>query len=366
MLRSKAAGSRSKNGRITKLGQGEFDASGAEAIDVKGAWITPGLVDANTSLGLPSAHENEQSDEVTPQIRVLDAVDPESNDFRKALAERRHLRLRRPRRLQRLRRHRCRPQDRRARTCAQRIVKDESGLRMTLGGMASMGNGAPRFGTPTSIYNRRPTTRMGVIWEVRNAFYKAMQSRGSGKPVKLRRDKLEVLLSVLDRKMVVRTTARQEHDIRTAIRLAKEFGIDIVLDGASESYYVLDYIVAAKVPVVLTPPTLMRDMDGSRMQLDTAAQLAKKGVPIALQTGQGVASLALVHEAAFAVRHGLPRQAALEAITSVPARILGVEDRVGTLAEGRDADIVVWSDHPLRQTTRVRHVFVDGQERELR
>ncbi|PIE22565.1 MAG: hypothetical protein CSA62_11960 [Planctomycetota bacterium] len=355
-----------QNGRITELGKGAFEKKGVKAIDLKGAWITPGLIDANTSLGLPSPHENEQSDEVTPQIRVLDAIDPESDDFRKAL---RHgvtsayvapggfnvfggigavIKTAGP-------------------SLGDRIVKAESGLRVTMGALPSAGNGPPRFGMPTSIYNRRPTTRMAVVWEVRNAFYKAMQSRDSGKPVKLRDDKLAVLRKVLDKKLLLRMTARQEHDIRSALRLAEEFGIDIVLDGASEAYYVLDYLIAAKTPVVLTPPSLQRDpIDRSRVQLDTAALLAKKGVPLALQTGQGLASLALVHEAAFAVRQGLPRQAALEAITSVPARILGIQDRVGTLAKGRDADIVVWSEHPLRRTTQLRHVFIDGQERQLR
>jgi imidazolonepropionase-like amidohydrolase len=349
-----------QGGRITALGSGEAKVPGARVIDVQGAWITPGLVDPNTSLGLPSAHENEESDEITPQIQILDAVDPESSDFVDALEN--------------------------GVTTVyvapggnnvfgglgvvlksagdglrSRIVKRESGLKVTIGDRAFRTNRAPRFGTPVSLYSRRPTTRMGSIWEVRNAFYKAMK-RGSGEQVNMREDKLVVLRRALDKKLKVRMTAGQEHDIRTVLRLAAEFDLDVVLDGGSEAYYVLDYISAAKIPVVLTPPSLNSDGEGSRLQLDTAALLAKRGVPLALQTGQGTGALALVHEAAFAVRHGLPREVALAAITSVPARVLGVDDRVGTLAKDRDADIVVWSGHPLRSTTRVQHVFVEGRQ----
>ena len=91
--------------------------------------------------------------------------------------------------------------------------------------------------------------------------------------------------------------------------------------------------------------------------------MSEAGVKVAIQTGNGQGALDLVREAAWAVRGGMKRIAALEAVTSTPAEILGVGDRVGTLAKGRDADLVVWSRHPLSLASRAERVFVDGLAR---
>jgi imidazolonepropionase-like amidohydrolase len=114
---------------------------------------------------------------------------------------------------------------------------------------------------------------------------------------------------------------------------------------------------------VAAPPSLNRAEDTATPHLDTIALLANAGVPVAIQTGpgaQGIRPLPLVREAAFAVRGGLKREAALAAITSVPAKIIGVDDRVGSLEKGKDADIVVWSRHPLSPCSRAEKVWIDG------
>jgi imidazolonepropionase-like amidohydrolase len=90
--------------------------------------------------------------------------------------------------------------------------------------------------------------------------------------------------------------------------------------------------------------------------------LAQAGVAFAIQTGANLGAKALIHEALFAVRHGLGRDAALRAVTATPAKILGVDARLGRLAKGMDADVVVWSGDPFEPTTRLRRVIVSGEE----
>jgi imidazolonepropionase-like amidohydrolase len=210
---------------------------------------------------------------------------------------------------------------------------------------------------------------MGVNWEVRKAFYDAQQYRSDrGTPLPGQAggvpadNGMEVLLQALDKKLQVRTTARAEQDIRTALRLAEEFGYRLVIDEATEAYRVLDLIVAAGVPVVASAPSVLSQRDGAEPRWSTIALLAEKGVPVALQSGEQDA-LPLVHEAVHAVRAGLPHHLALAAITSVPARILGVEDRVGSLAPGRDGDFVIWSGDPLEVTSRPQAIYIDGIDR---
>ena len=329
-----------------------------QTIDAKGLYLTPGLIDANTALGLPSPEENEQSSEVTPAIQVKDAIDFKSPAFGFAL------------------------QDGVTTACispggfnviggldailktggplSTRLMESGNGLRITLGQLPGAGNRAPRWGKPTSMYNRRPTTRMGTIWEIRRAFYKAMKY----KDTKARQEPdraTRVLLNVLKGKVNCRMTARADQDLRTAIRLAKEFGLKIIIDGGVESYYVLDQIQKAGFPILLTAPSQNRAPDGATPHLDTAALLAEKGIHFAIQTGRGMTTLPLIREAAFAVRGGLSREQALEAITSVPAEILGIADRVGRIQKDLDADLVLWSGHPLSLGSHPVRVWIGGK-----
>ncbi|MFQ5504511.1 MAG: amidohydrolase family protein [Planctomycetota bacterium] len=352
-----------EEGKLKKVGKSLAAPENAEVRDLEGLHVTPGLIDGNTSLGLPSPQENEQSSEITPHMRVLDSIDPESRGFEHALRDGVTtvyvspggynvfgglgivIKTAGP-------------------SLEDRVIREDADLRMTLGRMPGMGNRAPRYGTPTSIYYRRPTNRMGTIWEIRKAFYDADKARGSKKGVAEPGAATQVLIDALDHKLKVRTTARQDQDIRTALRLAEEFGIDVVIDECTEAYYALDYIAAAKVPVIAAPPSVhIGRYDGEVPHPDTLKLLSEAGVQVAIQTGQGLGALPLVREAGFAVRGGMQRDKALESITSVPALILGVEDRVGSIAEGKDADLVVWSRHPLSPSSRAVAVYIDGQPR---
>ncbi len=348
------------DGKIQKVGK-DLSAENSTVVDVSGKWITPGLVDANTSLGLATTHTNEQSNETTPHIPILDAIDPRAANFKRALGMGVTSAYVSPGGMNvfgglGVVLKTAGPQ------LSERIILDKTGLRMTLGAMASSGNRSFRGGNPDSMFYRRPTSRMGVIWEIRSQFYKADAKRASGQGFDPEKDPAtRTLIAALDGKLTVRTTARTDQDIRTALRLAEEFGIRIAIDEGTEAYNSLDQIAAAGVPVIASPPSVSQHPDRAERHLDTIKLLADAGVVVAIQTGQGLGALPLIREASFAVRYGLPRERALEAVTSVPAEILGVSDRVGSLKEGLDADIVVWDLNPLSVFSRPESVYVGGK-----
>jgi len=338
---------------------------GATVVDCSGTVITPGLVDAGTVLGVRPTDLNEQGDEITPQVHILDAIDPEDPRFEQALRSG-------------VTTAQVSPGNRNVigglgavvkthgLTVRDMLVRDESGLRLTMGGEPSDGNRAIRGDTPNSMYYRRPTTRMGVVWEARKAFFDAQayleqKTVPDAPPENGTTDPgLEVLVRALRGDLVVRTTARQEQDIRAALRLADEFGYVTQIDEATEAWRVVDELVEREVPVLFAAPSRERGVDGAEVRYHTLRLLADRGVPVAICTGASAGALDLVHEAMFAVRYGLSAEAALQAVTATPARLLGVDDRVGTLAPGKDADLVLWSGDPFDPSTAVVAVFVAG------
>ena len=145
-----------------------------------------------------------------------------------------------------------------------------------------------------------------------------------------------------------------------ALRLQREFGFDLVLDGAAEAYLLLDEIRAAGAPVVVHPP-MSRVRNGS---FETAARLAEAGVPFAIQTGfEGYVpkTRVLLWEAAIAAANGLGRERALEAVTLGAARILGVDGRVGSVEVGKDADLALFDGDPFEYTTHVCGVVIESE-----
>jgi imidazolonepropionase-like amidohydrolase len=353
-------------GRIVSISDTPFSGENVDAdvVDASGKWITPGLVDANTSLGLSENDLNEQGDEVTPHVSVLDAIDPADPAFA------------------RVRRGgvttvQINPGNRNVfggrgavvktagATLDRMVVKDESGVRLTFGREPARGNTTfPGAG----MTFRRPTTRMGMIWEARKAFYDAAEYRetaSDGEP--RQRDRaLETLVRALDGELVVHSTARAEQDLRSALRLAEEFGYSTLIEEGTEAWRVLDELKAADSRVLFSSPSAEQltgggSGDGAEPRWSTLALLAEAGVPFAICTGADPTDLGLAQEATFAVRNGLDRATALAAITIEPARILGIEDRVGSLATGRDADVVIWSGDPFSPTSRVEAVYIEGR-----
>jgi imidazolonepropionase-like amidohydrolase len=333
-------------GKVTAVGgKGTAVPSGAEVRDVSGRTITPGLIDAGAQIGAAALDRNEQGDEVTPSVHVLDAFDPAD----KAL--------------------------RRARQGGVTALHLTPGNKNVIGGLSAVvktwgENPAAMLlkdetGIIDSMYYRRPTTRMGVVWTARKAFYdaKAYQETLASNP---KADPgMQVLNRVLKGELLVFTTARAEQDIRTALRLMDEFGYKTAIEEAQEAWRVVDELVAAKVWVLVGAPSADRVLgsgagDVADPRFHTLRLLHERGVPFVITTGSNAQALDLVREATVAVRHGLPALAALDAVTIQPARLLSVQDRIGSLSAGKDADFVVWSSNPFDPTARAEAVYVNG------
>ncbi|MBZ0153105.1 MAG: amidohydrolase family protein [Planctomycetes bacterium] len=354
-------------GKILAVGQAALpNPDGATVVDCSGKTITPGLIDAAFRPGTSPNDLNEQSEEVTPSVRVLDTLDPEDAALVRA-------------RDSGVTTVHVMPGTRNVigglgcvvktagKEPAAMLVKADASLRIVLGAEPSLGNRAIRGGDVDSIYYRRPTTRMGVVWAVRNAFYdaKAALQQSQGVAPTPPNPGLAVLQQVLQGQLTAVTTARSEQDLRTALRLAGEFGYQTVIDEAQDAYMVADELAAAKVAVMLGAPSAASiagtgAADSADPRFATVRVLAQKGVPFVVTTGTNQLALELVREAMFAVRNGLSATQALDAVTIEPAKLLGIADRVGSLTAGRDADFVIWSRDPLDPAAVAESVHIDG------
>jgi imidazolonepropionase-like amidohydrolase len=248
----------------------------------------------------------------------------------------------------------------------ERTVKADAVLRGAIGSQPSARN-HPAFGRPTDFYSRRPTTRMGVEWEWRRSFYEAAASRKE--PARAFPGSARVL-AALEGKLTLDIQAWTTQDIRTAVFLKEELEQEpqlagkprLVIDAAAEAWKEPQLLVRSHAAVVLPPfPEDGRTDDGAFMAWNSAALLVAEGVPVAL-SAHGDASPAgcLGMQAGYAMQGGLDFDQALAAVTINPARMLGVEERVGSLEVGKDADLVLWNGEPFQATSRVVGVIIDG------
>lgn len=212
-----------------------------------------------------------------------------------------------------------------------------------------------------------PGTRAKTVALLREQFIRAEEYRqkmNSEDGVPSRDLGMEALTRVLDGEIPALITAHRARDLMAALRLAEEFGFELVLDGAAEAYLVLDEIQEAGVPVMIHPTMIRPGGDAENASFTTAAKLHEAGIPFGFQSGfEGYVPKTRVplFEAAIAVANGLPRAAALEALTRAPAQILGLGDQVGTLESGKAADLVLYNGDPFEYTTQVCTVMVNGE-----
>jgi imidazolonepropionase-like amidohydrolase len=248
---------------------------------------------------------------------------------------------------------------------AARRLKADAVLRGAMGSQPSMRN-HPAFGRPEDFFSRRPTTRMGVEWELRKAFYDAAASADSEDRAYRGSDQV---LAVLQGRRPLMLQAWTTQDIRTAIFFKEEMAAEglgdvrLILDAAAEAWKEPEMLARSGAAVVLPPyPLDGRTGENSFMALDCAKLVHELGLPLALSAhGSSDPGARLDRQAGFAMRGGLPFKAALEAVTINPARMVGVDDRVGSIAVGKDADLVLWSGKPFETTSRVIGVVIDGR-----
>jgi imidazolonepropionase-like amidohydrolase len=176
--------------------------------------------------------------------------------------------------------------------------------------------------------------------------------------------RMEAMADVLNGELKALITAHRSNDIMSALRLQEEFGFEMILDGAAEAYLLLDEIKKAGVPVIIHPTMVRTYGDTQNASFTTASKLAEAGIPFAFQSGfesYVPKTRIILFEAAIATGYGLDREKALYALTKAPAEMLGISNRVGSLAEGKDADLVLFDGDPLEYTTHISSVIVDGK-----
>ncbi|HMO14022.1 MAG TPA: amidohydrolase family protein [Pirellulaceae bacterium] len=176
--------------------------------------------------------------------------------------------------------------------------------------------------------------------------------------------RLEALARVLKRELPLLVTANRAQDISSALRLANEFNFMLWLDGAAESYLLIDEIRDAKVPVFLHPSMIRTAGEYENLSFETGAKLADAGIPVLMQSGfEGYVPKVRVvlFEAAILAANGMTFEQALATITRDAARILGLADRIGTLRVGLDADIAVFDGDPFEYTTKCHSVIINGR-----
>jgi imidazolonepropionase-like amidohydrolase len=354
------------------LGPGSAVPPGATVVDAAGKWVLPGFIDAHTHLGAyedgigwAGTDTNELTGPNQAQVRVVDAINPADVGFRDAisggvLAVNVNPGSGNPIGGQTAA-IRCW-----GRTVEDMVLRAPSGLKSALGE------------NPKRTYGNRnetPATRLGTASVIRSALVAAAdylaerdqpgESSGERSDVPRKRDlRLEALGLALQREIPWRQHAHRADDIATALRIAAEFGYDLVLDHGTEAYLIADKIAAAAVPVVIGPLLTARSkVELRNRSIASPGLLAAAGVTIAIATDHPVVPIHfLVHSATFAVREGLDPVQALRAITINPARIMGVADRLGSLEPGKDADLVIWSGDPLDVMSRAERAYIAGQE----
>ena len=357
------------DGRIAAVGAAaEVDVpETVTEIDADGCWVLPGFVEAHAHLGVFEDGEawagldvNGMTDPNGGRFRAIAGINPADIGFADALAG----------------------------GVTSAVVKPGSGN--PIGGetvaVKTWGRSADEMAFRTDISlksalgenpkrvhgekDRTPATRLGVAAVIRDAFtkatnYRAQRDHAANENKPFDRDlTLENLVRVLDGELAWDQHCHRADDILTAIRLSEEFGYRLVINHGTEGHLIADILAEKHIPVIFGPMFTSRSKVELRNRTMRAAGiLAKAGVLLAITTDHPVVPINfLVHQATLAVKEGLDTETALRALTVNPARILGLDDRVGALKPGLDGDVVLWSGDPLDIMSRALRVFINGRE----
>jgi imidazolonepropionase-like amidohydrolase len=235
--------------------------------------------------------------------------------------------------------------------------------------LAPMAMIASTLGTTGLFQGRSPGTKSKAIAMLRGELIKAQEyaAKWEAAPADKKPERnlhLETMAAIIRRQVPLLVTVHTAPDILSTLRLAREFNISIVLDGAAEAYLVTEQIKAAGVPVVLHPTMARAGGDTQNLSVETASILRKAGIPLALQSGfEGYVpkSRVVLFEAALTVANGLTLTEALATITIDAAKILGIASRVGSLERGKDADLALFDGDPFEYASHVIGVVINGQ-----
>jgi imidazolonepropionase-like amidohydrolase len=356
-----------RNGQVAAVGPAASVTvpAGARRIDGKGLWLTPGLIDAESSTGLADVYMekssveialNDSYDAVRAAFQVVDGFNPRA-----------------------------------AAIPTTRLEGVTGTVIVPSGGLVSGRAAAVRlYGTrvpemvvrsPVAVYAQLGLsgreagwgTHAGQLMRLRELLDDVRQyarrrgdfERNQMRKVAASRLDLEALIPVVEGRLPLVVEVNRAADIQSLLRLGKEEKLDLVLTGVEEGWLVAVDLAAAKVPVVVSAlSNLPAQFESLSARLDNAALLAKAGVKLAISPRSRADhfSRTLRLEAGNAVANGLPWEAALTAVTKAPAEMFGLAREMGGLAPGAPADFVLWTGDPFEPLTRPRAVFIGGQE----
>jgi len=358
-----------RNGKIDDVGMDIEIPADAEILDAEGKLVTPGLIDSHSHLGLgPSGgvtEDNEGSDPVTPQLRIIDSIHPDGvpphkHSFQHALSEGVTTIIARP--------------------GSGNVIGGQSAALKLLGKTVDdmilvfpcdmkMAMGRKAYGAKGLM----PVTKMGVAYLVRQAMLDAQHYKTAWEKYENERKtapekqppkrdlKNEAMTKVLNRELPVHIHASPVDDIMTAVRLSDEFDFfKLSIGHGDESYKVADELAKRGVIVVVGPQMIVFDDEGNLINL--ADYLVKHGVEVNIMTDADVVQQEFLRfQAALAVKYGMDPGEALRAITINPAKLIGMESRIGSIERGKDADLVIFDGDPFDIRTKVLKVYINGK-----
>jgi len=340
-----------------------------DVIDAKGMYLLPGLVDSHCHVGMvedavgfEGDDVNEMTDPATPQLRAIDGIYHADRAFTEA------------------------------RENGVTTVVTGPGSANVIGGQFSalktfgrtvdeMVIKAPcamkiAFGeNPKAVYNEKhqfPTTRMATAAVLREQLYKAKEYLDTLTEYEKNKEenekpefdfKLYSLIPVIKGELVVKAHAHRTDDILTAIRIAREFNLDITLDHCTEGYLIADVLKEYGYDIILGPILTNRSKIELRKQsLKAAGILSKAGLNVSIMTDHPEVPVQhLMLCAAIAVREGMDEEEALKAVTINAARSVRLDRRIGSIEPGKDADLVLYTGHPFDYMTKVKMTFINGK-----
>lgn len=323
--------------------------------------VTPGLVDARTVVGLSGAlniptdqDQLEKSSPIQPDLRAIDAYNPDES-LVKVLRENGVTTIHTGHGIGAL-------------VSGQTIVaKTKLGTVETVTllplSMVAMTLGAPVTGNFPSPGTRAKQMAMIRTELIKAQAYAKKQSDKDSSKRPATDLKLDVLVKLLKREVKALITANTLDDIMNAIRLQKEFDLRLVIDGGAEAYRAIDEIKAAKAEIILHPTMARHGGNMVNMNRESAAILTSAGIPVSIESGYESyvpKTRLILGEAAVAIPFGLSFDDALKSITVNPAKLLGLENRLGTLEKGKDADLVLYNGDPFEYLTKICVVIIDG------
>lgn len=335
---------------------------GEEVLDVDGAWVLPGLIEAHAHIGISEEKWgaigddcNELTNPVTPALRAIDAVNAMDPAFHDAIKAGITSVMTGP--------------------GSSNVVGGQFVFMKTQGrcvdNMAILNPAAMKAAlgeNPKTTYGEQgncPATRMGEAALLRRTLLEAVQYQKDKERGRLDREDFEKepWMPVFQRVIPMKVHAHRADDILTAIRIAKEFNIDITIDHGTEAHLIVDEVKASGFPVIVgTDLTSRSKLEVQNMNFKTNKILAEAGVLIAVTTDHPVALIQYLPLCAgLAVKEGLPMEEGLKAITINPAKICRVEQRVGSLEAGKDTDIAIFTGNPMEVFTKTLYTIIDGE-----